>query len=177
MWNLNLLQPDKSIYLLHNKESWHMCYISSPCYLVECLTSIPLRSSTWNFSLMQTVCKQPYAVAFAHHPLFLKELTHLSGIGAWKWLGHQNWEPPCYPFQDIWHHSLVSTFRGFNWFIKPKVYPQIITDVLHRWCSGYKYYQFGYYYAFELDNESRQVCVIVTPFGNYQYNWLPLGIN
>jgi len=36
-------------------------------------------------------------------------------------------------------------------------------DVLHRSCSGYKYYQFGYYYAFELDNESRQVCVIVTP--------------
>jgi len=135
MWNLNLLQPDKSIHLLHNKESWHMCYISSPCCLVECLTSIPLRSSTWNFSLMQTVCKQPYAVALLII-LFPKELTHLSGIGTWKWLGHQNGSPHVILSKQDGTFHWVSTFSGFNWFIKLRLIP-IIIDVLHR-CSWYK---------------------------------------
>jgi len=45
-------------------------------------------------------------VAFAYHPLFLKELTHLYGIGAWKRLGHQNGEP---------HVSLSKTDGTIHW--------------------------------------------------------------
>jgi len=81
---------------------------------------------------MQTVCKWPYALISAHHPLFLKELTHLSGIEAWERLRHQNGESPRYPFQERWHYSLGLYFQRLQLIYYTKGYS--LSN--HHWCTA-----------------------------------------
>ena len=65
--------------------------------------------------------------------------------------------------------------------LRRQVYPlPKIQDVLHR-RPGYKYFTkidlSMCYYTFELDEASRNLCVIVTPFGKFRYKRLPMGVS
>jgi hypothetical protein len=74
----------------------------------------------------------------------------------------------------------ISDFRELNKVLKRRVYPlPMIQDVLHR-RSGYKYFTkidlTMFHYNLELDEASKELCMIVTPYGKFQYCRMAMGL-
>ena len=137
---------------------------------------LELKEGTTPFS-----CR-PYPVPKHHEQVFKDELDRLVQAGVLSKCGASEWLSPNFliPKKDG-RVRWISDFRALNKCIKRKVYnlPKI-QDVLTR-RKGYAFLSkidiSMHYYTFELDEASKNLCTICTPYGNYRYNRLPMGVS
>ena len=127
------------------------------------------------------VHSRPYGVPFTQRDAFKCELDHLVKIGVLECSGASQWASGTFiiPKKDG-RVRWISDFRALNKCIKRKTYPLLrISEILSK-CTGYTYFSkldiSMAYYTFELDDESKDLCTIDTPYGLYHYRVLPLGV-
>ena len=124
---------------------------------------------------------RPYAVPKAHNAVFKKTLDEMVQWGILEKRGPMDYLLPTFiiPTKDG-QVRFISDFQCLNKRIKWKVWqlPRI-QDILRK-RSGYKYFtklDFSMmFYTFEMDKASKNLCTIVTAFGNYHHNRLPMGV-
>jgi hypothetical protein len=122
-----------------------------------------------------------YPVPVTHLETCKKELIHLCEIGVLRPQGASKrlFLPLSHPKKDGRIHW-VSDLRELDKLVRHQQYPlPIIQDILRK-RTGYKFFTkidiSMQYYIFELNEESKDLCTISTPFGKFKYNRLPMGL-
>lgn len=127
------------------------------------------------------VHQRPYDMPHAYRDVFKTELDHICQIGVLKKVGMSEWGSPSFIIPKLdctvrW----ISDFRALNKVIKRRIWPMPrIPDIV---CKRPRYAYFTkldvsmMFYTFELTEESKDLCTIVTPWGKYRYERVPMGI-
>ena len=129
----------------------------------------------------EPVHAKPYSVPKNLEEAFLKELKHLCEIEVLEETGRTEWASPTFiiPKKDG-RVRWISDLRELNKVLKRKVYPLPLIDDIVSCHKGYKYFTkldlTMMYYSFEMDEESKDRCTIITPFGKYCYRRMAMGL-
>ena len=123
-----------------------------------------------------------YNIPHIHRKLFQEELSKLIKQGVLSRTERNLWSAPTFliPKKDG-RVRWISDFRMLNKNLLRKQYelPRI-RDILER-RNGYAIFTkldiSMQYYTFELDEASKKLCTIITPFGLFKYNRLPMGVS
>ena len=116
----------------------------------------------------------PFSVPWLHLQAFKKELLRLCAFNVLESMGESKWAHPSFIItkKDGSIHW-VSNLHKLNKVIKQKFYPlPIIMDILlrHTGCKFFTKLDISMkYYTFKLNEESQELCIIITPFGKYRY--------
>ena len=130
----------------------------------------------------EPVYQKPYGVPYKQEELFLQELHRLCDEGVLEKVTEPSgWAAPTFitPKKDG-RVRWVSDFRELNKLLVRRPFPlPRIQDIMNR-RGKYKYFTkidlSMFFYCFELDDESKDMCTINTPFGLYRYTRLAMGI-
>ena len=124
---------------------------------------------------------KPFTIPNVHRQHFNNIITELVANNVLRKIISSKWAFPSFLVpKKNGTFRLVSDFRRLNKLLADAPYPlPQIKDVLQRRAS----FTFvsviditSQFYHFNLDNASRSLCVITTPFGLFQYLRLPMGI-
>lgn len=123
-----------------------------------------------------------FPIPHIHKETFKKEILRLVEIGVLEQVEGSEWGSPTFiiPKKDG-KVRFVSDFRILNKKIKRKPYPLPRIAELLQDMSGFSYataldLSMGYY-AIRLSPRSSDACTIVTEFGKFKYNRLPMGVS
>ena len=127
------------------------------------------------------VYRQPYPVLQVHLETFKKKLRSFSR----HWSTnpserHRKGFANFFCAKKGWYRRWVWDIRELNNVVKRTQYTlPIITNVLRR-RKGYEFLTkldtSMMFYTFALDEEAQKMCAIVTPFGPFKYNKVPMGL-
>ena len=126
--------------------------------------------------------KKPYSVPYKQRDVFLQELKNLVRDGVLKPCGVTNWASPTFIIPKPGSNTVrwVRDFLELNKVLEQPKYPvPHIQDIMLKQ-RGYSHFTkidlSMMIYCFKLKGARKEWCTIITPFGKFQYQRLPMGI-